>query len=193
MVENVIPKLRIANYRVVDASGEIRVDTNEILDFFERVSEEETVVYVIDLNGFTEGTPHLDILSEISDLIPIWVEANSKSVEDVSDLLMAGVEKVVLEIGKVTPHALQRIGEETTSVALLLYEQGLEAVEKMYTFLRKTGCEIILRNCKDKNFGRALQGIPVILDVACADEDMPQVTEKLNIVGKIVEADLNDI
>ncbi|MCX8173603.1 MAG: HisA/HisF-related TIM barrel protein [Thermoplasmata archaeon] len=191
MDERVIPRLRIENYNVVDAARKVRVGTDTILDFFERISEENEVLYILDLNGIKEGTPHLDLLSEISDLVPVWVEANSKSVEDVSDLLMAGAEKAVLHTGMVGPSTLQKIADETANFALVLDESGIPNLDRLYDFLRRTGCEVILRAEGVGIPYSGLKDLPVVLDIPGAGANL--VREKLNIVGRIVEMDLDDL
>ncbi|MEM3445081.1 MAG: HisA/HisF-related TIM barrel protein [Thermoplasmata archaeon] len=190
MVEKLIPRLRIENYSVVDKAGKTLIGTEKILDFFEQISEEKEMLYILDLNGFREGTPHLDLLSEISDFIPLWVEANSRSVEDVSDILMAGAEKVVLDLGKIEKKTLMEIGEETGNIVLLLDDEGINRAEEFHNFLRRGG-EVVLRPGNREIPHNLLRGIPVILDAE--NLEMGRIREKLNIIGRIVEMDLNEL
>lgn len=183
MDEKEIPRLRLANYSVVDREEQTLIPTEDIIVFFEELAEKKEMVYIVDCNGFREGTPHLDLLSEISDLLPVWVEANSRSVEDVSDLLVAGVEKVALDIGELSKEEIEAILEETTNLALILKEPM-----QMLIGSRLSAIPVVIRT--DKIPVERLRNNPVVLDVENLSAEM---RGKLNIVGRIVELDLNEL
>jgi uncharacterized protein related to proFAR isomerase len=115
-----IQSLRLRNYAVVNTKNEKIVEMNDILEFFENISENQDVIYITDIDGYEEGTPHLDLLSEISDYIEVWADAGSKHLEDVSDLLMAGVERVVLHTNALSINEMKEIWEETQSTICYL-------------------------------------------------------------------------
>ncbi|MGB9636714.1 MAG: hypothetical protein ACPL1Y_05645 [Thermoplasmata archaeon] len=197
--QQALHKIYLSNYRIVDACGSILVDTPEILEFFDKLSAniaDIDTIYIVDMDGFDEGTPQLDLLSEISDMLSIWVEANSKNVDDVSDILVAGADIAVLNLKNLALDEIQKICEETQSVAFLIDDVNpeREKLDYLTKLAREEKCEVILRCAGEipsflENY---LKEIPVYLDGGgMADVDLRW--KKINIAGTIKELDLDGV
>jgi uncharacterized protein related to proFAR isomerase len=195
-----IQALYLRNYAVVNGKNEKIVEMNEILEFFEDISEKLDIIYITDIDGYAECTPHLDLLSEISDSIMLWVDAGSRCLEDVSDLLMAGVERVVLRPALLSPQELKEIWEETQSTICYLdqiQEQnaGVPRVDEVLPLLSGENREVIVKHAHLSEmyarYGPWLKNLSIYVD-ARELEHIPE-QENRNIAGYIVEMDFDAV
>jgi|GEM_PF-4664521 uncharacterized protein related to proFAR isomerase len=195
-----IQSLRLRNYAVVNTKNEKIVEMNDILEFFENISENQDVIYITDIDGYEEGTPHLDLLSEISDYIEVWADAGSKHLEDVSDLLMAGVERVVLHTNALSINEMKEIWEETQSTICYLepvhgQSSTSTRIDDVLNFMSGENRDVIIRHTNLQEiyaqYAAWFKNFKVYVDLR--DVKLVHDHENRNIAGYIVEMDFDAV
>jgi len=100
----VIPSLSILNGAVVTVIGNryspLKIGSSvaspqavakELLDRYERV-------HVLDLKGIQKDAPQWDVIREVAELGPLWVDVGAATGDSVIDIIMAGAEVAILPL-----------------------------------------------------------------------------------------------
>lgn len=97
-----IPAISILNGSIVITHGEsyetltIENKVPDALDLIEIITEEYETIFLMDINGLTEGKPQIKMIKEITDFCEVWLDAGVVEAESVYDLFVAGAHEVVL-------------------------------------------------------------------------------------------------
>ena len=65
-------------------------------DVVDRLSEEYSMLYLVDLDGVEHGDPQLDYLQEIARDMTLWVDAGVRVADQAIDVLVTGARRAVL-------------------------------------------------------------------------------------------------
>jgi len=65
-------------------------------DVVDRLSEEYSMIYLVDLDGLERGDPQLDYLQEIARETSLWVDGGVRTAEQAIDILITGARRAVL-------------------------------------------------------------------------------------------------
>jgi len=65
-------------------------------DVVDRLAQDYSVIYVVDLDGIERGDPQLDYLQEISREVSLWVDGGVRTAEQAIDILITGARRAVL-------------------------------------------------------------------------------------------------
>ena len=65
-------------------------------DVVDRLTQEYSMLYVVDLDGLEHGDPQLDYLQEISRDVTLWVDGGVRTAEQAIDILISGARRAVL-------------------------------------------------------------------------------------------------
>ena len=65
-------------------------------DVVDRLAEDYSMVYVVDLDGIERGDPQLDYLQEIAREVSLWVDGGVRTAEQAIDILITGARRAVL-------------------------------------------------------------------------------------------------
>lgn len=71
----------------------------DAIEYVRALSKKEKLIHIVDMDGRLRGKPHLNLIQEVSRKAKLWVDAGSRWVEDLMDLLVSGAECAVLNIG----------------------------------------------------------------------------------------------
>ncbi len=103
------------------------VDPFDVLD---RLGEEYSLVYVVDLDGVERAEPQLDLLQELARDATIWVDGGVRNADQAIDILVTGAQRAVLSSGLLRePRELRRAWRLSTELVfeLELGPEGLVA------------------------------------------------------------------
>jgi len=94
-------------------------------DVVDRLSQEYSMLYFVDLDGIEHGDPQLDYLQEISRDVTIWVDGGVRTAEQAIDILISGARRAVLSSAYLHgPRQLKRAWRLSTE---LVFEMEFEA------------------------------------------------------------------
>jgi len=65
-------------------------------DVVDRLAQDYSMVYVVDLDGLERGDPQLDYLQEIAREVSLWVDGGVRTAEQAIDILITGARRAVL-------------------------------------------------------------------------------------------------
>jgi len=65
-------------------------------DVVDRLAEDYSMLYLVDLDGLEHGDPQLDYLQEISRDMTLWVDGGVRTAEQAIDILITGARRAVL-------------------------------------------------------------------------------------------------
>jgi hypothetical protein len=68
----------------------------DLFDVSERLGQQYSRIYVVDLDGIERDRPQLDYIQEIARDADIWVDAGVRSADQAIDVLVAGAQRAVL-------------------------------------------------------------------------------------------------
>jgi uncharacterized protein related to proFAR isomerase len=97
-----VPAVSIYNGTIVVAQGEqyetLTIDHKvpDTLDLLEVITENYETIYVTDINGLLEGKPQINIVKKMNDFCEVWLDAGVSEAENIYDLLVAGVQEVII-------------------------------------------------------------------------------------------------
>ncbi len=93
-------------------------------DVVDRLSQEYSMLYVVDLDGLEHGDPQLDYLQEISRDVTLWVDGGVRTAEQAIDILISGARRAVLSSAVLHgPRQLKRAWRLSTE---LVFEMEFE-------------------------------------------------------------------
>jgi hypothetical protein len=93
-------------------------------DVVDRLAEDYSMVYVVDLDGIERGDPQLDYLQEIAREVSLWVDGGVRTAEQAIDILISGARRAVLSSAYLRgPRQLKRAWRLSTE---LVFEMELD-------------------------------------------------------------------
>ena len=90
-------------------------------DVVDRLSEDYSMLYLVDLDGVEHGDPQLDYLQEIARDMTLWVDAGVRVADQAIDVLVTGARRAVLSSAYLQgPRQLKRAWRLSTELAFEL-------------------------------------------------------------------------
>jgi hypothetical protein len=89
---NIVPLISIKKGRLLDGK-----DGNQIsIDGLFKQVEEDTMLYVLDLDGIEHNNPSLDLYQKLTEHCTLWIDGGPRRLDDVMDIIMAGATNITL-------------------------------------------------------------------------------------------------
>ena len=86
-------------------------------DVIDRLAQDHSLVYVVDLDGIERGDPQLDYVQELSRDVALWVDAGVRTADQAIDVLVAGARRAVLSSAYLNgPRELRRAWRLSTEL-----------------------------------------------------------------------------
>jgi hypothetical protein len=90
----------------------------------DRLAEDYSMVYLVDLDGIERGDPQLDYLQEIAREVSFWVDGGVRTAEQAIDMLITGARRAVLSSAYLRgPRQLKRAWRLSTE---LVFEMEID-------------------------------------------------------------------
>jgi|SRR5271157_599565 len=94
-------------------------------DVVDRLAQDHSILYVVDLDGIEHADPQLDYLQELSREVSLWVDGGVRTAEQAIDILITGARRAVLSSAYLHgPRQLKRAWRLSTE---LVFEMELDA------------------------------------------------------------------
>ena len=94
-------------------------------DVIDRLAQDYSMVYLVDLDGLERGDPQLDYLQEIAREVSLWVDGGVRTAEQAIDILITGARRAVLSSAYLRgPRQLRRAWRLSTE---LVFEMEIDS------------------------------------------------------------------
>ena len=175
-------------------------------DVVDRLAEEYSLLYIVDLDGIERGEPQLDYLQELSRDVGIWVDGGVRKADQAIDILVAGARRAVLSSALLaSPRELKRAWRLSPELAFevelapnrqAIAQPAWETTdpERLAEVARDVGVQEIVLSPRGEDpdwalVHRVAVGGPTWVDGAFSTVDAPRLTEA-GAVGGIFHIDL---
>jgi len=162
-------------------------------DVVDRLAEDYSMVYVVDLDGIERGDPQLDYLQEIAREVSLWVDGGVRTAEQAIDILITGARRAVLSSAYLHgPRQLKRAWRLSTELVfemeidaagrLVLADPSWEAEDpaELARIVRAAGPDHVILSPREKNpdwelVSRIAEGGPTWVDGSFDPHDTPRL------------------
>ncbi len=117
-------------------------------DLLLALKKEFGTVFVLDIDGIERNAPDLKLIQRSAPLLPIWAYAGSRDIMGIMDVLVAGVDKVIIGTQYLLEMGLLKEAHEMTSNIIISFDHGTTMLCPSRN-LQSTGIREMARSVKE--------------------------------------------